>query len=142
MMSFVLEYVPFYDQPPPQESIITMDHNNIHRWFKGGKLNTSYLALDVHVDRGGLGDEAAILWDSPVTGSKQRISYSRLRDKVAHFAGVLADQGVKKGDRVMIYMPMIPEAIIAMLACARIGAIHSVVFGGEQKSSLVSSPCQ
>lgn len=87
--------------------------------------------MDVHVDKYGLGDETAIFYDSPMSKRKERITYRQLRDQVAQFAGILADQGVKKGDRVMIYMPMIPEAIVAMLSCARLGAIHSVVFGGR-----------
>ncbi|RDD61776.1 propionyl-CoA synthetase [Ferruginivarius sediminum] len=100
-----------------------------YRWFTGGVLNTCYNCLDRHAD-GGRGDQAALIYDSPVTGSQATFTYSELRDKVARFAGVLRAQGVAKGDRVIVYMPMIPEAAIAMLACARIGAVHSVVFGG------------
>ena len=102
----------------------------LYHWFAGGELNTCYNALDFHVDDRGRGDRIALIYDSPVTGTVQKYSYAALRDQVARFAGVLADQGVTKGDRVIIYMPMIPEALIGMLACARIGAIHSVVFGG------------
>jgi len=99
------------------------------RWFVGGRLNTCYNALDFHVERG-RGRQIALVYDSPVTGVVERYTYARLRDEVARFAGALRDQGVAQGDRVIIYMPMVPEAIIGMLACARIGAIHSVVFGG------------
>jgi propionyl-CoA synthetase len=100
-----------------------------YRWFTGAQLNTCYNALDYHIESG-RGDQAAMIYDSPVTDTIKQYSYSQLRDEVAKFAGVLSAQGVHKGDRVIIYMPMIPEAVIAMLACARIGAVHSVVFGG------------
>ena len=100
-----------------------------YRWFVGGCMNSCYNALDLHVDHG-RGDQAALIYDSPVTDSKKTYSYRELRDRVAKTAGMLVNKGVVKGDRVIIYMPMIPEAAIAMLACARIGAIHSVVFGG------------
>ncbi len=103
--------------------------NGHYRWFVGGCMNTCYNALDLHVDHG-RGDQAALIYDSPVTDSKQTYTYTQLRDRVAKTAGILVNKGVVKGDRVVIYMPMIPEAVIAMLACARIGAIHSVVFGG------------
>ncbi len=107
------------------------------RWFTGATCNTCYNALDRHVERG-RGGETAIIYDSPVTGTKRRISYGELLDDVATFAAVLKDHGVAKGDRVIIYMPMIPEAIVAMLACARLGAIHSVVFGGFAAHELAS----
>ncbi len=100
-----------------------------YRWFTGGELNTCYNALDYHVDQG-RGEQAALIYDSPVTGTKRSISYRELLMMVAKFAGVLRANGVGKGDRVVIYMPMIPEAVVAMLACARLGAVHSVVFGG------------
>jgi propionyl-CoA synthetase len=100
-----------------------------YRWFPGGLLNTCYNALDRHVESG-RADQLALIYDSAVTGVVQTFTYRELLDQVAKFAGVLAGQGVQKGDRVIIYMPMVPEAIVAMLACARIGAIHSVVFGG------------
>lgn len=100
-----------------------------YRWFVGGCMNSCYNALDLHVDHG-RGDQAALIYDSPVTDTKKTYSYRELRDRVAKVAGMLVNKGVVKGDRVVIYMPMIPEAAIAMLACARIGAIHSVVFGG------------
>ncbi|KAA1025481.1 propionyl-CoA synthetase [Pseudonocardia sp. EV170527-09] len=100
-----------------------------YRWFPGGELNVAYNALDRHVDAGN-GDRTALVYDSPVTGSRRTYTYAELRDEVALFAGVLRDQGVGHGDRVVVYMPMVPEAAIAMLACARLGAVHSVVFGG------------
>ncbi len=100
-----------------------------YRWFAGGRLNTCYNALDRHVE-GGRGEQLALIYDSPVTGSIARYTYRELRDRVALFAGALLRQGVQQGDRVILYMPMVPEAAIAMLACARIGAVHSVVFGG------------
>ena len=99
------------------------------RWFKGATCNTSYNCLDRHVEAG-RGDTTALIWDSPITGKKKSYSYAQLLDEVATFAAVLQDKGVDKGDRVIIYMPMVAEAAIAMLACSRIGAIHSVVFGG------------
>ena len=116
----------WYKQP---EKILSKDENGIDRWFADGELNTAYLALDYHVENG-RGDNIAIIYDSPVTGQKRKISYTALRDEVAKFAGVLKSQGVEKGDRVVIYMPMVSEALVAMLAVARLGAIHSVVFGG------------
>ncbi len=100
-----------------------------YEWFADGVLNAAWNALDRHVD-GGRAEQTALIWDSPITGGKARLSYRALRDRVAKLAGALAARGVGKGDRVVIYMPMVPEALIAMLACARIGAIHSVVFGG------------
>jgi propionyl-CoA synthetase len=108
-----------------------LDHSNppFTQWFVGGELNTCYNALDRHVERG-REDRLALIYDSPVTGQVQRFTYRELRDAVARFAGVLRGLGVEKGDRVVVYMPMVPEAVIAMLACARLGAIHSVVFGG------------
>jgi propionyl-CoA synthetase len=100
-----------------------------YRWFRGGRLNTCYNALDRHVDTG-RGEQLALIYDSPVTGTVTRYTYRQLRDEVARFAGALVALGVRQRDRVIIYMPMVPEAVIAMLGCARIGAIHSVVFGG------------
>ena len=100
-----------------------------YRWFSGGLVNSCYNALDLHVE-GGRADQPALIYDSPVTDTIRTFTYRELLDQVARFAGVLSSQGVQKGDRVIIYMPMVPEAAIAMLACARIGAIHSVVFGG------------
>ncbi len=113
----------------PPETILHQDDNGFYRWFRGGRLNISHLALDHHVDNG-RGDQTAMIYDSPVTGTQQRYSYTELRDAVARTAGMLRQQGIEYGDRVVIYMPMIPQAVMAMLACARLGAIHSVVFGG------------
>ncbi|MBI3213999.1 MAG: propionyl-CoA synthetase [Mycobacterium sp.] len=101
----------------------------LYRWFPDGELNTSVNALDRHVAEG-RADQAALIYDSPVTDTKRTYTYRELLDETARFAGVLKELGVAKGDRVVIYLPMIPEAVIAMLACARIGAVHSVVFGG------------
>ena len=106
-----------------------------YRWFVGGELNTCFNAVDVHVQNG-LGDQPALVYDSAVTGNKKTFSFLELRDEVAHFAGVLAARGISKGDRVIIYMPMVPEAVVAMLACARLGAVHSVVFGGFAANEL------
>ena len=111
------------------QTILDQDPNGAWRWFRGGKLNTCWLALDHHVEQG-RGDQTALIYDSPVTGSVRRYTFSELRDWVARVAGGLVALGVMKGDRVIIYMPMVPEAAVAMLACARIGAVHSVVFGG------------
>ncbi|HMB86651.1 MAG TPA: propionyl-CoA synthetase [Methylomirabilota bacterium] len=108
-----------------------------YRWFPGGRLNTCYNALDVHVDRG-RGKQLALIYDSPVTGTVRSFTYFELRDEVARFAGALRRQGVEPGDRVILYMPMVPEAVIAMLACARIGAVHSVVFGGFAPKELAT----
>jgi len=115
--------------------IIGQDENGIDRWFVDGQMNTCHMALDYHVQQG-RGEQVAIYYDSPVTGSKQAITYLALRDQVAQFAGALRGQGVGKGDRVLIYMPMVPEAAVAMLACARLGAVHSVVFGGFAANEL------
>ena len=100
-----------------------------YRWFIGGRLNTCFNALDLHIERG-RGKQTVLIYDSPVTGTVKSYTYDALRDEVARTAGALRRQGIAQGDRVIIYMPMVPEAVIAMLACARIGAIHSVVFGG------------
>ena len=110
------------------ERIASQDANGVTRWFEGGKLNTAWLALDRHV-QAGFGDRCALIYDSPAAGTQQRFSYAELLHRVEKVAGGLVELGVEKGDRVVIYMPMIPEAAVAMLACARIGAIHSVVFG-------------
>ncbi len=120
------EHLAWYRKPT---KILGTDANGNHSWFEDGELNSAYLALDVHVEAG-RGEQVALIYDSAVTNSKRSYTFVELRDEVALFAGVLRDLGVSMGDRVVIYMPMIPEAAIAMLACARIGAIHSVVFGG------------
>ncbi len=116
-----------WDRPP--DAILDRSVTPSPAWFPGGELNTCFNALDRHV-RDGRGEQAALIYDSPVTGVVRRYSYRELLDEVARFAGALAHEGVGRGDRVVIYMPMVPEAVIAMLACARLGAIHSVVFGG------------
>jgi propionyl-CoA synthetase len=108
---------------------LSSDQKGYPEWFADGELNMSYLCIDKHIEDG-FGDEIAIFYDSPVTNSKQQISYFQLYDEVAKLAGGLQDLGMKKGDTAIIYMPMIPQAIYAMLACARLGVIHSVVFGG------------
>ncbi|EIJ33022.1 propionyl-CoA synthetase [Thiothrix nivea] len=111
------------------ENILSQDEHGIYHWFADGEMNTAYMALDYHVEQG-RGDQLAIIYDSPVTDTKTQYTYAQLRDEVAKAAGMLKELGVEKGDRVIIYMPMIPEAVISMLAVARLGAIHSVVFGG------------
>jgi len=109
--------------------VLGNSHGPCSTWFEGAILNTCYNCLDLHIERGN-GERNALIYDSPVTSTIQKFSYRELRDLVAGCAGGLVQHGVKKGDCVVIYMPMIPETVIAMLACARIGAIHSVVFGG------------
>ena len=108
-----------------------------YRWFPDAELNTCANALDRHVD-GGRADQPALIYDSPLTGTKRTYTYRELLDETARFAGVLRGLGVEKGDRVVIYMPMVPEAVIAMLACARLGAVHSVVFGGFAANELAA----
>ena len=117
------------------DAVLDDSNKPFYRWFTGARLNTCYNALDVHVENG-RADQAALIYDSPVTDTIKTFSYRELRDRVAKFAGVLAAQGVAKGDRVIIYMPMIPQAVVAMLACARLGAVHSVVFGGFASNEL------
>ena len=117
-----------------------LDDSNppFYRWFTGGEVNTCYNAVDRHVEEG-RADQLALIYDTPITGEPtQKITYGELQQRVAHFAGALKAQGVEKGDRVIIYMPMVPEASIAMLACARIGAVHSVVFGGFAPNELAT----
>ncbi|MEE4136582.1 MAG: propionyl-CoA synthetase [Desulforhopalus sp.] len=113
----------------PWEKVLDASNPPFYRWFSGATLNTCYNAVDRHVENG-RGEQTAIIYDSPVTGTVRKIAYRELQELVATFAGALASQGVGKGDTVVIYMPMIPEAAVAMLACARLGAVHSVVFGG------------
>ncbi|MFN4218163.1 MAG: propionyl-CoA synthetase [Candidatus Bipolaricaulia bacterium] len=110
-------------------SVLDASNPPFYRWFTGGVLNTCYNAVDRHIERG-RADQIALIYDSPVTNTIQKFTYAELRARVARVAGFLRELGVTKGDTVVIYMPMIPEALMAMLACARIGAIHSVVFGG------------
>ncbi len=114
---------------PPGARILDSSRPPFYRWFPGARLNTCFNALDRHVE-GGRADQTALIYDSPVTATKRSYTYRELRDEVARLAGVLAGLGVTAGDRVVIYMPMVPEAVMAMLACARLGAVHSVVFGG------------
>src|SRR3546814_3172514 len=102
--------------------------SDLCRWFVGAETNTCFNAVDRHVEEG-RADQAAIIYDSPITGTKRTLTYRELQDETARFAGVLKELGVGKGDRVIIYMPMVPEAAVAMLGCARIGAVPSVVFG-------------
>ncbi|MCE0505134.1 propionyl-CoA synthetase [Roseivivax sp. GX 12232] len=113
---------------PPTRALYDRGHH-VFEWFAEGRLNTCYNCVDRHVEAG-RGEQAAIIYDSPVTGTKATITYAELQDRVARLAGALKARGVEKGDRVIIYMPMVPETAVAMLACARLGAIHSVVFGG------------
>src|SRR4029453_12259638 len=113
----------------PEKKVFDKDAGVYGRWFTGAVCNTCYNAIDRHVERG-RGNQPAIIYDSPVTGTKRAITYAELQKEVATLAAILQDFGVTKGDRVIIYMPMVPEALFAMYACARIGAIHSVVFGG------------
>ncbi|MER5625200.1 propionyl-CoA synthetase [Streptosporangium sp. NPDC002544] len=121
---------------PPRE-VLDSGAPPFYRWFPDGELNTCHNALDRHVEAGH-GDRVALIYDSPVTGTGRRYTYAELRDEVARFAGVLRHLGVEQGDRVVIYMPMVPEAVIAMLACARLGAVHSVVFGGFAPKELAA----
>ena len=117
--------------------ILNKSNPPFYKWFEDGVTNTCYNAVDLHIDEG-KGEKTAIIYDSPITGNKAKLTYNQLKEKVSKFAGALANQGVKKQDRVIIYMPMIPEAVVAMLACGRIGAIHSVVFGGFASNELAS----
>src|SRR6187549_1418318 len=127
--SFWSEAAAAIDWDEPWERVLDDSRAPFYRWFTGGRMNTCYNALDRHVE-GGRADQPALIYDSPVTSTKATFSYRELRDTVARFAGALAAQGVERGDRVVVYMPMVPETLIAMLACARLGAVHSVVFGG------------
>ena len=126
------EQIKWYEFP---ETILSQDEHGFYRWFAGGKLNTAYLALDVHIEEG-RGDQLALVYDSPAANMQQKFTYAELLDTVAKLAGCLRNLGVGKGDRVIIYMPMVAEAVIAMLACARLGAVHSVVFGGFAPNEL------
>ena len=117
------------DWTRPWDLVLDRDAAPAARWFVGGELNTCFNALDRHAD-GDRAEQPALIFDSAVTGTTETFTYRELRDLVARFAGVLSRHGVERGDRVVIYMPMIPQAAIAMLACARLGAVHSVVFGG------------
>jgi propionyl-CoA synthetase len=125
------------DWDRPWDRVLDDSNKPFYRWFSGAMLNTCHNAVDRHV-AAGRGEQAAIIYDSPVTDTRETITYAQLQDRVARFAGALRDQGVQQGDRVIVYMPMVPEAAIAMLACARIGAIHSVVFGGFSARELAT----
>src|SRR3954468_15453728 len=127
--AFWAEAAEAIDWIEPWEHVLDDHDAPFYRWFGGARLNTCHNALDRHVE-GGRADQPALIYDSPVTGTAAVFTYRELRDAVARFAGALVAEGVQRGDRVVVYMPMVPEAAIAMLACARIGAIHSVVFGG------------
>src|SRR6266498_2056303 len=118
--------IDWYERPA---AVLDSSAAPFYQWFAGGVINTCFNAVDRHV-RDGRGDQPALIYDSPVTGVRRVLTYSELLDEVARFAGVLRGLGVAAGERVIIYLPMIPEAVVAMLACARIGAVHSVVFGG------------
>lgn len=124
--------LPWFKNPTPT---MTHDQNGQQLWFADAELNTCYMAIDYHVEQG-RGEQIAVIYDSPVTGQKQQYTYAQMQEWVAKFASVLASQGVGKGDRVVIYMPMIVEAVVAMLASARLGAVHSVVFGGFAANEL------
>ncbi|ETV67232.1 hypothetical protein, variant 7 [Aphanomyces astaci] len=119
----------------PYSTVLDQSNSPFNKWFVDGEMNTCYSAVDEHVANG-RGDQVAIHYDSPMTGTKIDITYNELLDQVSRFAGALAAEGVTKGDRVVIYMPMVPETAVAMLACARLGAIHSVVFGGFSAKEL------
>jgi propionyl-CoA synthetase len=126
------------DWVKPADKIFDETQGQYGRWFAGGLCNTAYNCLDRHVINNGRGGQAALIYDSPMTGQTRVYSYAELLDDVAAFAAVLRDKGIRKGDRVILYMPMIPEAVIGMLACARLGAIHSVVFGGFAANELAT----
>ncbi|MDQ3876277.1 MAG: propionyl-CoA synthetase [Actinomycetota bacterium] len=125
------------DWVEPWERVLDDSRAPFYRWFPGGRLNSCHNAVDRHVS-GGRADQLALIYDSPVTSTTATFTYRELRDAVARFAGALAALGVGRGDRVIVYMPMVPETVIAMLACARLGAIHSVVFGGFAANELAS----
>lgn len=130
------EQARFIDWDKPWDSVLDKTAAPLYQWFSGARLNTCYNALDRHIDQG-RGDQTALIYDSPMTGGTvTQFSYRELRDRVAKMAGGLVSLGVNQGDRVVIYMPMVPEAVVAMLACARIGAVHSVVFGGFAAAEL------
>ncbi len=134
---FWAEAAGLIDWDRPWDRVLDDSHAPFYHWFRGAMLNTCYNAVDRHV-AAGRGAQAAIIYDSPVTNTQATITYTQLQERVSRFAGALRDQGVEQGDRVIVYMPMVPEAAIAMLACARIGAIHSVVFGGFSARELAT----
>ncbi len=128
------ENIFWYKKP---KKILNSSNPPFYKWYEDGITNTCYNAIDFHIDNG-RGEKLAIIYDSPITGTKKTFTYNQLKEKVSLFAGALKNQGINKGDRVIIYMPMIPEAVVAMLACGRIGAVHSVVFGGFAANELAS----
>lgn len=132
---FWMEQADAIDWDTPPSKALFDDNAPLYEWFKDAQVNTCYNAVDRHVEAGN-GDRVAIIYDSPVTQTKHNITYAELQTRVASLAGALRAKGVQSGDRVIIYMPMVPEALEAMLACARLGAVHSVVFGGFAASEL------
>ena len=130
----ISEEIFWYKKP---STILNSSNPPFYKWFEDGVTNTCYNAVDYHIERG-RGDRLAIIYDSPITGAKKTYTFTQLKEQVAKFAGALKNLGLKKGERAIIYMPMIPEAVIAMLACARIGVVHSVVFGGFAAKELAS----
>jgi propionyl-CoA synthetase len=135
--AFWAEAAAAIDWVEPWDRVLDDSRAPFYRWFVGGRLNTCHNALDRHVEAG-RADQPALIYDSPVTETTQTLTYRELRDAVARFAGALSAEGVERGDRVVLYMPMVPEAVVAMLACARIGAVQSVVFGGFAANELAS----
>lgn len=133
--AFWLEQAKAIDWVKAPEKALNDSNAPLYEWFTDAEVNACYNAVDRHVENG-RADQAAIIYDSPITGAKDTITFAQLKDKVASLAGVLRDKGIVAGDRVIIYMPMAPEALVAMLACARIGAVHSVVFGGFAANEL------
>ena len=133
--SFWLDAAQHISWDTPPETGLDRSDAPFYRWFPDGRLNTCFNAVDRHV-LAGRGDQNAIIYDSPITGAKSKLTFAELQQKTARFAGMLSRLGVTTGDRVIIYMPMIPEAIVAMLGCARLGAVHSVVFGGFAAAEL------
>lgn len=133
--AFWMEQANAIDWVKPPTRALNADNAPLYEWFTDAQVNACYNAVDRHVERG-RGDQTAIIYDSPITGKSGKTSFSELQTQTASFAGALRDQGITKGDRVIIYMPMVPESLVAMLACARIGAVHSVVFGGFAANEL------
>ncbi|MEO0945916.1 MAG: AMP-binding protein, partial [Pseudomonadota bacterium] len=133
--SFWMQAAEAIDWVTPPSKALNDSNAPLYEWFTDCKVNTCWNALDRHIEAGH-GDQIAIIYDSPITGAKKKITFSETRDRVAMLAGALSARGVTKGDRVIVYMSMVPEALMAMLACARLGVIHSVVFGGFAASEL------
>ena len=133
--AFWMDQANAIDWVKPPSRALNDDNAPLYEWYSDAQVNTCYNAVDRHVENG-RGDQTAIIYDSPITGTKGKTSYAELQTQTATLAGVLRAKGITKGDRVIIYMPMVPQALVAMLACARIGAIHSVVFGGFAANEL------